>query len=189
MLTVVLPPKLTAACWRLGISLGPPSRLLRSPPPAFAHLVKSLLLYYRFDPDRFHHRRGEPFSEDKIRKLAKNYADVRVQEQINHYLPRYEEAERLALALECSSFGLSVIAVLSAGFLVYLAFAPEANEFHRSISGMIKLIAAIGTPVAVSMLAIHEAKRRQARYGKCVRCWATTKSGLLRRAALRCCKI
>jgi hypothetical protein len=146
---------------------GAAERMLRTSPAKFAHLVRSLVLQYRFDPDRLRERSGTTLSESQVSELARNYAEARVQDQINHYLPRYEKARRLSVALERSTMLFSIIAFLSAFFLAYLAvFTPPVNELARSVSGMIKLLAAIGTPVAVSMLAILEAKRREARYSE-----------------------
>jgi len=144
---------------------GAASRVLRSPPKKFVHFVKSLLLQYRLDPDRLRDRPGETLSESQINDLAHNYLNARVRYQLDrYYSPRYEKSRRLAFVLEWSTVILSVIAVVSAAVLAFTN--PRPNDWMRSLWGLTKLAAAIAIPVAVSMLAIHEAKRREARYGE-----------------------
>jgi hypothetical protein len=138
------------------------ARVLRSPPTRFAHFVKSLLLQYRLDPDR---PRDQPLSENQVRDLASTYLNARVRQQLDeYYSPAHEKSRRLSAILEWSTIILSVIAVVSAWVLAFTD--AKSGDLSRSVWGLIKLAAAISIPVAVSMLAIHEAKRREARYGE-----------------------
>jgi SMODS and SLOG-associating 2TM effector domain 1 len=136
-------------------------RILRSPPKNFAHFVKSLVLQHRLDADRLRDQRRGTLSETQINELARAYLDARVQDQLDrYYSPRFRKSRRLAILLQWTCVILSIVAVVSAGFLV---FTPD---WHRDLWGVTKLAAAIAIPVAVSMIAIHEARRREARYGE-----------------------
>ena len=138
------------------------TRVLRSSPTRFAHFVKSLLLQYRLDPDRL---RDQPLSESQVRDLASNYLNTRVRQQLDeYYSPTHEKSRRLSAILEWSTITLSIIAVISAGVLAFTDAKP--GDLSRSVWALIKLAAAIAIPVAVSMLAIYEVKRREARYGE-----------------------
>ena len=137
-------------------------RVLRSPPGKFAHFVQSLLLHYRLDPDRLRDQPAGTLSESQVNELARKYLAERVQYQLEkYYSPRYRTSQRLAMLLEGGTLILSIVAVVSAAFLLL----PQGKSDH-ALWGLIKLTAAIAIPVAMSVLAIHEAKRREARYGE-----------------------
>jgi len=162
-------PQVNAASYRLAAEIGrsilatwcipeAASDIIRGLPREFSHLARNLLLNERLDPDRPHASSG--ISPDNIRKLAADYLCQRIVPQIEYYSEKCKRSKRVAHALEFGSIILSFTAVVSAGFL---AFAHGA-EFHRALWGLAKLAAATGAPVAVSMLVIHEVKRREARY-------------------------
>lgn len=99
-------------------------------------------------------------SEADIKKLGEDYAELRIGPQIKYYSERYPQARRLARALEISSVILSALALVSAAFLAF----GHPGDAQRAIWGLAKLAAATAAPVVVSMLVIHEVKRREARY-------------------------
>jgi hypothetical protein len=132
-------------------------RILRSPPKNFAHFVRSLSLYHRIDPNRRREVPGAILSEKEIQELAAGYIQDRLNPQKEKYYSRkYVKSHRAAVALEIASIIFSAVAVLSAGFLVF----GSPNVWW----GFAKLSAATLAPVALSMLVIHEVKRREARY-------------------------
>jgi hypothetical protein len=140
------------------------SRALRSPPKRFAHFVHSLLLHHRLDPNRLRNQAFGKISEDRIKELGRTYLDARVQYQLDrYYSPRYHKSRLLAGILKWSTVVLSILAVVSAAIL---AFGRESGDWPRKLWGVTNLAAAIAIPVAMSMLAIHEARRREARYGE-----------------------
>lgn len=139
---------------------GAAQRVLRSPPAKFAHFVHSLVLQHRLDPNRPRETSGAVLSEADIKKLAQDYVDARIGPQIKYYSKHYPKAHRLAVALEIGSVILSAVALVSAGFLAFTG----PGDSQRALWGLAKLIAATAAPVAVSMLVIHEVKRREARY-------------------------
>lgn len=162
-------PQVNAASYRLAAEIGrsilatwcipeAASDIIRGLPREFSHLARNLLLNERLDPDRPHASSG--ISPDNVRKLAADYLYQRIVPQIEYYSDRCNKSKRVARALELGSVIFSFTAVVSAGFL---AFAHGA-EFHRALWGFAKLTAATAAPVAVSMLVIHEVKRREARY-------------------------
>src|SRR5262249_53827596 len=159
-------PQINAANYRFAAEVGrsilatwsiPESaaKLVRGLPQEFAHFGRNLVLHQRFDPDE--HSNG--FVND-VNKLAIDYVDDRIAPQIDYYSDKREKAKCLARALEIGSIIFSFTAVVSAGFL---AFA-HGTEFQRALWAFAKLVAATAVPVAVSVLVIHEVKRREARY-------------------------
>jgi hypothetical protein len=162
-------PQVNAASYRLAAEIGrsilatwcipeAAADIIRGLPREFSHLARNLLLNERLDPDRPH--ASSCISPDNIRKLVADYLCRRIVPQIDYYSDKCNRSKRVARALEFGSIILSFTAVVSAGFL---AFAHGA-EFHRALWGLAKLAAATAAPVAVSMLVIHEVKRREARY-------------------------
>ena len=139
---------------------GAAQRVWRSPPRKFAHFVHSLLLQHRLDPHRPRVASSSVMSEADIKKLGEDYAELRIGPQIKYYSERYPQARRLARALEISSVILSALALVSAAFLAF----GHPGDAQRAIWGLAKLAAATAAPVVVSMLVIHEVKRREARY-------------------------
>jgi hypothetical protein len=143
---------------------GAASRALRSPPKRFAHFVRSLLLHYRLDPNRLRDQIAGQLSEDRIKKLGRTYLAARVQYQLGrYYSPKYRKSHLLAGVLKWGTVVLSILAVVSAAVL---AFGGESGDRPRKLWGVTNLAAAIAIPVAMSMLAIHEVRRREARYGE-----------------------
>ena len=141
------------AVWSLP---GAALRILRSPPENFTHFVRSLVLHHRLDPGRPREASDENLSEQDIQELAGTYVRNRIEPQIKYYFGKHLKSHRAAVALEIASILFSAIAVISAGFLVYRG--PSGWW------GFAKLAAATLAPVALSMLVIHEVKRREARY-------------------------
>lgn len=134
-------------------------QILRSPPKKFAHLVRSLLLHHRLDPNRRREVLGAVLSEKEILELAASYVQNRIEPQIKYYSEKHVKSHRAAVALEIGSITFSAVAVLSAGFL---AFGGSKELTH--LWAFAKLAAATVAPLALSMLVIHEVKRREARY-------------------------
>lgn len=133
------------------------SQIIRNLPREFAHFGRNLLLSQRLDKDR---RVPDQISLPELERLANDYVTKRIQPQVKYYRDKYKKAERLASWFEISSVVLSFIAVLSAGVL---AFSGGAESLH-AVWAFAKLAAATAAPVAVSILVIHEVKRREARY-------------------------
>ncbi|MEY2499627.1 MAG: hypothetical protein QOD12_3183 [Verrucomicrobiota bacterium] len=150
------------ASWNIPCSAG---KIVRGLPREFAHFARNLLLHRRLDPELHLRREGGVLSSEEIEKLALNYVRHRITPQINYYSERYVRSKRAARALEIGSIIFSLVAVVSAGFLAF----GSGPEFQRAWWGLAKLLAATAAPVTVSMLVIHEVKRREARYHEMLR--------------------
>jgi conflict system pore-forming effector with SLATT domain len=162
-------PQVNAANYRLAAEIGrsilatwsipqAAAQVLRGVPGEFMHFTRNLLLQLRTDPAR--HRAFNHTSPDDVERLATGYVATRITPQINYYSDKCEIARRVAYALEIGSIIFSFTAVISAGFLAF----THGAEFQRALLGFAKLAAATAAPVAVSILVIHEVKRREARY-------------------------
>lgn len=139
---------------------GAPMRLLRTPPGKFAHFVRTLVLRYRLDPERTREVDGLSFSEGDVKKLAADYVANRIEQQRkNYYLDRYLKSRRIAWRLEAGSVIFSAIAVSAAAVLAFIH--PEQT---RGAWVFVKLASATAAPLALSLLIIHEVRRRAARY-------------------------
>jgi membrane protein YdbS with pleckstrin-like domain len=160
-------PQVNAANYRLAAEIGrgilatwcipdAASEIVRGVPHAFRHVARNFLLHQRLDPDR--PRTLEQYSPEEVHKLAVDYIERRITPQINYYSGKGKRAKRLGRALEIGSVILSFTAVVSAGFLAF------SHEFRRALWAFAKLAAATAAPVSVSILVIHEVKRREARY-------------------------
>ncbi len=134
-------------------------QILRSPPRKFAHFARSLLLHHRLDPSRRREVAGAPLSEQDVKELAFSYVTNRIEPQIKYYSMKHRTSRRAAVALEIGSVLLSLVAVVSAGLLAF-GVAKNITNFWA----FAKLAAATAAPLALSMLVIHEVKRREARY-------------------------
>ncbi len=132
------------------------AQVVRSVPGEFTHFARNLLLYQQLDPDR--RRRPDHLSPDDINKLAIDYSAARIEPQIKYYRDRCARASRAARLFEISSLILSFTAVVTGSVLV---FGAERNP---ELWGFAKLCTATAAPVMVSLLMIHEVKRREARY-------------------------
>ena len=147
---------------------GAAPRIFRAPPRAFDHLVRSLLLHRRIDPARRRAAPGELLGEAAVKEMADQYLTGRVRPQLLHYSDRRQRAKRVGLALEILGGCSSLIAVISAGVLAFHHSFPatiaHALESQLRLWGLAKLFAATLAPVAVSLLVIHEIKRRETRY-------------------------
>jgi hypothetical protein len=137
------------------------SEIVRSVPGEFRHFARNLLLHLRFDPDRARALDHLPPSE--INKLATEYLVGRINPQVQYYREKCAKANRAAHRIELSSIVLSLAAVVCA---FVLAFGEELGigHSHKAGWGFAKLAAATAAPVMVSLLVIHEIKRREARY-------------------------
>jgi conflict system pore-forming effector with SLATT domain len=164
-------PQINAANYRLAAEVGrsiiatwlipgAASEIIRGLPHGFTHLARTLLLHQRLDPDRPRKGTDEIAGEGDVEKLAAAYVDQRINPQIKYYSEKYRVSARRARALEIGSIIFSSVAVVSAGFLAF----GHAVESQRALLGFAKLAAATAAPVVVSMLVIHEVKRREARY-------------------------
>ena len=164
-------PQINAANYRLAAEVGrsiiatwlipgAASEIIRGLPHGFTHFARTLLLHQRLDPDRLRRGTDEIAAEGDVEKLAAAYVDQRINPQIKYYSEKYHVSARRARALEIGSIIVSSIAVVSAGFLAF----GHGAEFQRALWGFAKLAAATAAPVVVSMLVIHEVKRREARY-------------------------
>jgi conflict system pore-forming effector with SLATT domain len=136
------------------------TRLVRTLPHEFKRFGRNLALFQRLDP-------GRPQAIDESlaglpRSLANDYADNRILPQIDYYRREYNKARRRAGLAETAGLILSAIAVVSAGILAF----GHAEESGRALWGFAKLVAATAAPAAVSLLVIHEVKRRQTRYAE-----------------------
>jgi hypothetical protein len=167
---LLMKPQVNAANYRLAAEIGrgvlatwcipdAASEIVRGVPHIFRHLARNLILHQRLDPGR--PRTLEQRTPEEVKTLAEDYIERRITRQINYYSGKGEKAKRLGRALEAGSLIFSLTAVVSACFL---AFWHEGNEFHRALWAFAKLAAATAAPVSVSILVIHEVKRREARY-------------------------
>jgi hypothetical protein len=164
-------PQINAANYRLAAEVGRSiiatwlipdvaSEIISGVPHGFTHFARTLLLHQRLDPDRSRRGTDEIAAAGDIEKLAAAYVDQRINPEIKYYSEKYHVSARRGRALEIGSIVFSLVAVVSAAFLAF----GRAAEFHRALWGLAKLAAATAAPVTVSMLVIHEVKRREARY-------------------------
>jgi len=135
-------------------------QIMRSPPKKFAHFARSLLLHHRIDPNRRREVPGAIFSEKDIQELAVDYVENRIEPQIEYYSAKHRQSHRAATVLEIGSIIFSAVAVLSAGFLAL----GRLTDLSDHLWAFAKLSAATAAPLTLSMLVIHEVKRREARY-------------------------
>jgi hypothetical protein len=163
-------PQTRAANYRLAAELGrsllavwsipgAALQIMRSPPRNFAHFARSLLLHHRIDPNRRREVPGAILSEKDIQELATRYVANRIEPQIEYYSAKHRQSHRAAKVLEIGSIIFSAVAVLSAGFLAFAGRTELSNLWAFT-----KLSAATAAPLTLSMLVIHEVKRREARY-------------------------
>ena len=150
------------ASWNIPCSA---SKIVRGLPREFAHFARNLLLHRRLDPERHRRETDGVLSPEQIEKVAVDYVRRRITPQINYYSERYLRSKRAARVLGIGSIIFSLVAVVSAGFLAF----GSGPEFQRAWWGLAKLLAATAAPVTVSMLVIHEVKRREARYHEMLR--------------------
>ncbi len=134
-------------------------QIMRSAPRRFAHFTRSLLLHHRLDPNRRREVPGTPLSEQNIKELGFTYVKNRVEPQIEYYSRKHQTSRRAAKVLEIGGILFSAVAVLTAGFLVF-GVAKELTYLWA----FAKLAAATAAPLTLSMLVIHEVKRREVRY-------------------------
>jgi hypothetical protein len=135
--------------------------ILRSVPGEFAHFARNLLLHQRFDPNR--RRALDHVPPDEINQLATEYLTGRIKPQVTYYLEKCAKASRVAHRIEISSILLSLAAVICAALLAF-GHKFGIGDTHKASWGFAKLAAATAAPVMVSLLVIHEIKRREARY-------------------------
>jgi hypothetical protein len=166
---LVTRPQRNAASYRLAAEVGRSilatwsipwagAEIVRSVPGEFMHFARNLLLHQRLDPDR--QRELDHLSTDEINNMATQYVAGRIKPQIGYYHDKCATASRWARRLEIASLVLSATAVISA-FVLALIVSEHSNKARW---GFAKLAAATAAPVMVSLLVIHEAKRREARY-------------------------
>lgn len=161
-------PQVNAANYRLAAEVGRSilatwslpeagAQIIRILPPQFAHFARNLILAQRFDRNRPTPDQPSPV---EVEKLSQDYLQKRIRPQKTYYHGKHKRAKQVVKWLELSSLIFSFIAVLCAGVLAF----KEGSEAERALWGMGKLAAATAAPVVVSLLIIHEVKRRAARY-------------------------
>jgi SMODS and SLOG-associating 2TM effector domain 1 len=160
-------PQKRAANYRLAAEIGrsilgmwsvpqAATEIVRSVPRELDHLARNLLLAERLDPQR--NRNFDRLTPDEVNQLALGYATNRIAPQITYYGDKCRRARHWGRGVEICSLLLSLTAFVCAAAL---ALAPHGLNVKW---GFAKLAAATAAPVMVSLLVIHEIKRREARY-------------------------
>lgn len=134
--------------------------VIPSPPKTFQHFVRTLTMHYRLDPTRRHETEMAVLSEAELSDLARRYVADRVDDQRKrYYSPNFRRSRSAAHVLERISVIFSGIALCSAGVLAFHPFGGNTDPWV-----FVKLASAAAAPFALSLLVIHEVRRRAARY-------------------------